>query len=157
MTNHPYDQVVSHLQAALAELDRIGVGDVLAKGGVGSVLLAHHLGHSLVPGDKGADAQDAAGCMFEYKVSITNQFNFNFGGVTNCNMASNLVQKHFAGLTGAYCGLRKGGLFVAIAYCPSAPLVADICSYLSVSRARSLVKNYSLDSFLALPGASRIL
>lgn len=76
---HKYDTIVAHLAAAFREIRRLGLADVLPKGGVGAILLAHRLGHELVPGDKGADAQDSMGKKYEYNVSITNQFNFHFG------------------------------------------------------------------------------
>ena len=64
----------------LEEVFNILPADVdLSKGGVGELALAAYLDHSLVSGDKGADAKDSDGLLYEYKVSITNQFNFNFG------------------------------------------------------------------------------
>ena len=63
---HKYDTIVEHLAAAFLEIRRLGLADVLPKGGVGTILLAHRLGHELVPGDKGADAQDTMGKKYEY-------------------------------------------------------------------------------------------
>ncbi len=157
---HPYDNVVDHLTAAFAALDACGLGDVLSKGGVGSVLLAHRLGHKLVPGDKGADAEHpTTGSKYEYKVSTTNQFNFNFGGRPNDDDADGYEQKvwrHFADIEGAYCGLRVGASFTRIVYCPAAPLVADLLAYFENSTSRTLVKNHSVESFLGLTGATEI-
>ena len=70
-----YTDVVIALQKAFEILPK---GVDLSKGGLGELALAHELGHTLVAGDKGADASDDEGNLYEYKVSTTNQFNFNF-------------------------------------------------------------------------------
>ena len=70
-----YSEVVEALEKAF---DVMPEGVDLSKGGLGELALAHELGHTLVAGDKGADAQDEEGNLYEYKVSTTNQFNFNF-------------------------------------------------------------------------------
>lgn len=159
--NHPYDEVVSHLSDAFAALDACGLGDVLAKGGVGTVLLAHRLGHELVEGDKGADARNpTTGLMYEYKVSITDQFNFHFGGRPKPDAVDGFehkVRRHFSNIEGAYCGLRKGANFTRIAWCPSVSLVEDLLVYFEKSKSTQLVKNYRIDNFLGLEGATEII
>jgi len=159
--NHPYDEVVSHLSEAFAALDACGLGDVLAKGGVGTVLLAHRLGHELVEGDKGADARNpTTGLMYEYKVSITDQFNFHFGGRPKPDAVDGFehkVRRHFSNIEGAYCGLRKGANFTRIAWCPSVSLVEDLLIYFEKSKSSQLVKNYRIDNFLGLDGATEII
>ncbi|MDX2192030.1 MAG: hypothetical protein NW201_01665 [Gemmatimonadales bacterium] len=153
----PYARAVQLIADLIDELNVIGLGDVLSKGGVGSILLAHRLGHQLVPGDKGPDAKDGSGSLFEYKVSNTNQFNFNFGGASDAQFAREQVDRHFASIAGAYCGLRSGATFVSIAYCPSLPLTKHLKEYFSQSQSKTLVKNFSMEAFSQLPGAQRIL
>ena len=43
-------------------------GVSLTKGGVGEIAAAYYLGHTLLKGDKGPDAIDSDGNMYEYKV-----------------------------------------------------------------------------------------
>ena len=51
-----YKTIVDLLEKVFDELPE---GVDLAKGGVGEIALAHHLGHELIAGDKGADGRDA--------------------------------------------------------------------------------------------------
>jgi hypothetical protein len=150
---HNYDTIVAHLAAAFQEIRRLGLADVLPKGGVGAILLAHCLGHELVPGDKGADAQDAMGKKYEYKVSITNQFNFHFGARKAKESPSDVVRRHFQDIEGAYCALREGEIFKQIVYCPAAALVDNLCDHFAATNGGQLNKNFRLESFANLPGA----
>lgn len=150
---HAYEGVVKALRRVFDELKACGLDDILSKGGVGSILLAHQLGHRLVPGDKGADGADEAGKMFEYKVSTTNQFNFNFGGRPRDGDVNEVVRAHFRTIAGAYCGLRDGPEFVRIVYCPTPSLVEDLGAYFLRSKSNTMVKNFSIDAFAALHDA----
>lgn len=150
---HPYDTIVAHLKFAFEEIRTSGLSDVLPKGGVGAVLLAHHLGHVLVPGDKGADAQDPAGSRYEYKVSITNQFNFHFGARRSLEPPEAAVMRHFRGVEGAFCALREAERFTRIVYCPSSGLVESLCNHFKATTGGQLNKNFRIESFAALPGA----
>jgi hypothetical protein len=120
----------------------------LSKGGVGELALAAYLGHSLVDGDKGADAQDCEGNLYEYKVSITNQFNFNFGA--RKEGFQEVIKKHFKGLAGAYCAERVGMQIVDIAYVPTEILVPALISHFESTSGRLLVKNFRMKSFSSL-------
>jgi hypothetical protein len=154
---HKYDHIVALFAQAFNEIRKAGLADVLPKGGVGSILLAHHLQHELVPGDKGADAKDASGQKFEYKVSITDQFNFHFGARNAYADPTEPVRTHFAKITGAYSALRVAEKFTRIVYCPSASLVDDLCKHFQNTAGGQLNKNFRLDSFAALPNAKVIL
>ena len=70
-----YKKAIEYLDKAFSELPE---GVELTKGGIGELALAHHLGHTLVDGDKNADAY-LGELEYEYKISHTDQFNFNFG------------------------------------------------------------------------------
>ena len=50
-----YKRIIELLEEVIELLPE---GVSLAKGGVGELALAHHLGHTVVKGDKGADAMD---------------------------------------------------------------------------------------------------
>jgi hypothetical protein len=106
-----------------------------------------------VPGDKGADAQDSMGKKYEYKVSITNQFNFHFGARKAKGSPSDIVRRHFSDIEGAYCTLREGEVFKRIIYCPADALVEYLCNHFIVTAGGQLKKNFRLESFAILPGA----
>lgn len=153
---HKYDLIVRKLAQVFEEMRERGLGDVLAKGGVGALLLAHALDHELVPGDKGADAQDREGTKFEYKVSITDQFNFQFGPRAECESPTKAVKKHFDGIDGAYCAKRQGERFTDIVYCPASSLVPFLCEHFETKKGKQLNKNVSLKRFAKLKGAKRV-
>jgi len=52
---HKYDKIIRHFVDAFTEMRAVGLADVVAKGGVGEILLAGCLGHELHASDKGAD------------------------------------------------------------------------------------------------------
>lgn len=120
----------------------------LSKGGVGELALAAHLDHSLVSGDKGADAEDSEGLLYEYKVSITNQFNFNFGA--RKEGFEKVIEKHFDGIAGAYCANRKGMKITEVFYVPSEVLVPALITHFNNVNGKLLVKNYRMESFKSL-------
>lgn len=154
---HDYDTIVHHLKEALAELQRLKLGPSLAKGRVGEILLAHHLGHRVEVKQSGADGLDSFGNRFEYKISHDNQFNFNFGHARGTDAAS-LVDRHFSGIEGAYCALMAGRDFLAIAYCPSVVLVPLLRAHLRLVTGKTFQRVFSpIQRFAALEGASWIL
>lgn len=104
---HDYDAICNHLSAAFTEMERIGLRDVLAKGGVGEILLARNRNHKLAATDKGADGVDESGARYEYKVSVTDQFNFHFGTREEHDSPETKVRRHFEQLVGAICAKRN--------------------------------------------------
>jgi hypothetical protein len=151
-----YSSAVAHVESFLAECERLGLGDtVIGKGGVPTLVLAAHLDHLLVPGDKGADARGADGLLFEYKVSATNQYAFNFGPRTKKNGVSpeDTIRKHFENLAGAYCAARTGARIREVAFCPSGTLVAYLIDHFKHCQADQLTKVFSMAKFLKVPGA----
>lgn len=152
---HPYDDLIPDLQKCLKKVSALGLGQGLAKGKAGEILLAHHLGHTLISGDKGADAQDAQGNLYEYKVSHDNQFNFNFGpaGITLGQTAEQVIKVKFAPITGAYCAMMVDDQILAVAYCPKEPLVENLMVWFDQKKRNLINKNFSIDSFSLIPGA----
>lgn len=141
----PYKEAVEMLQKVFDILPE----DIdLSKGGVGELALAAHLGHTLVSGDKGADAQDADGNLYEYKVSITNQFNFNFGPRKD-DIAAPII-KHFEGVAGAFCANRKGMEILEVVFVPTQILVPDLIRHFESVSGKQLTKNYRIEAFRAL-------
>jgi len=140
-----YNRLVELLEQVFKEMPE---GVDLAKGGVGELALAHHLGHSLVKGDKGADGRDEGGDLYEYKISTTDQFNFHFGA-RNDNFA-NTVTKHFENLVGAYCAKREGMEITEVEFVPSEILVPALIEHFEKTKGGQLNKNFRLNSFKAL-------
>lgn len=153
---HKYDNIVENFRNIFDEMSNLKLLDVLAKGGVGEILLAHHLKHELVVNDKGADGVDIDGNKYEYKVSITDQFNFHFGtrisksGETPCDK----VKKHFAELEGTYCALRSGTIIKKLIFIPVADIVIDLCDHFSKTHGQQLNKNFNFAKLTSLPNST---
>ena len=140
-----YNKLVQLLDAVFEELPE---GIDLSKGGVGEIALAHHLGHEIIKGDKGADAMDEDGNKYEYKISTTDQFNFHFGA-RNDNPGA-VVTKHFDGIAGAFCAKRVGMKITDVVFVPSNVLVPALIKHFNGTIGGQLNKNYRLNSFSAL-------
>ena len=113
--------------------------------------MAHALGHTLVAGDKGADAVDSEGKLYEYKVSTTNQFNFNFMARRSTweeNKAT--VESHFKDIEGAWVGQREGMNIVAKAYVPTTILLPYLLKHFENTKGSQLNKNFRLNKFKEL-------
>jgi hypothetical protein len=134
-----YRKIVELLEEVIEILPE---GVSLAKGGVGEIALAHHLGHEVVKGDKGADGVDKEGNLYEYKVTTGDTFNFHFGARSDSFGAT--VTKHFDGIAGAYCAKRVGMKIVDIAYIPSETLVPELIKHFGSVKGMQLNKNYSM-------------
>ena len=143
-----YKEVVEALQKAYAVMPE---GVDLSKGGLGELALAYKLGHTLVAGDKGADAMDSEGRLYEYKVSTTNQFNFNHGArKPDWSDNKDTIERHFEGIEGAWVGQRKGMDIVDMAYVPTSILLPDLLSHFENTKGRQLTKNYRIQTFKEL-------
>ena len=134
-----YRRIIELLEEVIELLPE---GVSLAKGGVGELALAHHLGHTVVKGDKGADGVDKEGNLYEYKVTTGDTFNFHFGARSDSFGAT--VTKHFDGIAGAYCAKRVGMKIVDIAYIPSETLVPELIKHFGSVKGMQLNKNYSM-------------
>jgi hypothetical protein len=140
-----YRKIVELLEEVIEILPE---GVSLAKGGVGEIALAHHLGHTVVKGDKGADAMDEKGNLYEYKITTGDTFNFHFGA-RNDNPGAT-VTKHFNGLTGAYCAKRVGMDITEVEFVPTHLLVPALILHFNGTVGGQMNKNYNLKRFSAL-------
>jgi len=123
----------------------------LTKGGIGELALAHHLGHTLVDGDKGADAEDDDGKLYEYKVSATNQFNFNFQNrYTNSSKWEDRIENYMNKLEGAYVALHEGIDIVEVAYCDAQVLKKYLLNHFANTTGAQLNKNFRMKAFKEL-------
>ncbi|HTX21631.1 MAG TPA: hypothetical protein VMD27_07230 [Candidatus Aquilonibacter sp.] len=154
--SHKYDEIVKHLTAAFDEMRKIGLADVVAKGGVGEILLAHNRNHELIASDKGADGKDSDGCRYEYKVSITDQFNFYFGTREEKDPPESKVKNHFSGLKGAFCAKREGEKIKRIVFVPTESLVPYLIDHFSDTEGKQLNKNFRFDGLLAMKDAVEV-
>jgi hypothetical protein len=137
---------------ALAEVFRVlPKGVSLAKGGVGELAMAHHLGHTLVEGDKGADGFDEDGLLYEYKASETNCFNFHHGTRQPTWEATKArIEKHWENIEGAWVGNRKGMRVVEDAYVPTEILLPYLLEYFKRTKGSQLNKTFTLNKFKEL-------
>ncbi len=153
MVPHKYDEIVRHLSAAFAEMRRIGLADVVAKGGVGEILLARNRGHELIVSDKGADGKDSNDNRYEYKVSITDQFNFHFGTRETKDPPEEKVKKHFKGLKGALCAKREDEKIKRIVFIPTESIVPYLIDHFANTTGKQLNGNFSFGRLLAMRDA----
>lgn len=153
---HPYDKIVAHFNAAFREIEEANLRDALAKGGVGEILLAHRVGHTLHSSDKGSDGIGSDGKRYEYKVSITDQYNFHFGTRNATDTPEAKVRRHFQGVEGAYCARREGANLVEIIFVPSASLTNHLIEHFRRTTGDQINKNFRLAALLSLNGAQRI-
>ena len=143
-----YSEVVEALEKAFEVMPE---GVDLSKGGLGEIALAHELGHTLVAGDKGADAQDEHGNLYEYKISTTDQFNFNHGARRpdwSDNKAT--IERHFQNIKGAWIGQRKGMRITAKAYVPTEILLPNLLDHFENTKGGQLTKNFRMTKFKEL-------
>ena len=157
-----YDASVSALKNWFTALETEGVSDIASKGGVNEILLANALGHELVAGDKGADGRDSDEKVHEYKVSITNQYNFEFGFRPDkfvkgkrSKKVEKMVKGHFRNISTAICAERKKGSaeLTRVVQCDSKVVVKDLLEHFDKYGPKRILKNYSLDNFAKLPGS----
>ena len=148
-----YDRTVKAIYKFFNALKKDGLSDIASKGGIGEVLLANALGHTVKTGDKGADGQDSEGKLYEYKVSWSNQFNFRFGARPNtfvkgrkCPKTQKMVKKHFEG---AICALREegSGKITKVYYCPTKKLVKSLLEHFKDNSPKQVIKNYRWQDF----------
>jgi hypothetical protein len=147
-----YKKAIEYLHKAFAELPE---GVELTKGGVGELALANHLGHTLVDGDKNADAY-LGELEYEYKISHTDQFNFNFGTrqMQNGMEWEDKIRTKVSKWEGAYCARVIGVTVEEVAYIESKVLLDYLLEHFSKTKGQLLVKNFSMKAFKALKNSS---
>ena len=148
-----YKKAIEYLDKAFAELPE---GVELTKGGIGELALAHHLGHELVDGDKNADAFDDEGQEYEYKISHTDQFNFNFGtrAMQNGMTWEEKITTKVSKWKGAYCARVVGVNVEEVAYCDSETLLKYFLQHFANTKGQLLNKNFRMASFKQLKNNS---
>jgi hypothetical protein len=129
-----YSRVIKKLAEAHNELKKIGERDIFSKGGIGEIILAHHLKHNLWSKDKGPDAYDRKSRKFEYKVSMTNKFVFHFGSRSKKKTVDEQVWQRFEGVAGTYCAEREGTEVVQLFYIPTEQVVPMLIRYFKKRR-----------------------
>lgn len=147
-----YKKAIEYLDKAFSELPE---GVELTKGGIGELALAHHLGHTLVDGDKNADAY-LGELEYEYKISHTDQFNFNFGTrqMQNGMEWQDKISTKVSKWEGAYCARVIGVTVEEVAYIDSTTLLDYLLEHFSKTKGQLLVKNFSMKAFKALKNSS---
>ena len=147
-----YKKAIEYLDKAFSELPE---GVELTKGGIGELALANHLGHTLVDGDKNADAYFGE-LEYEYKISHTDQFNFNFGTRQMQNGMSweDKITTKVSKWEGAYCARVIGVTVEEVAYIESKVLLDYLLEHFSKTKGQLLVKNFSMKAFKALKNSS---
>ena len=154
--SHPYDDAVQAIQNAYDnQLRPIGFDDwITAKGGIRALILAHHLGQIIVPGDKGADGLDSQNRTYEYKVSSTDQYAFHFGARRRTADNDATIDRHFDGHYGAICAELKDSRVTRYVFIPSSSITADLKAHFRTCKGGQLNNVHSFDRLAALPGAS---
>ncbi|HCV50122.1 MAG TPA: hypothetical protein DGP89_02155 [Saprospirales bacterium] len=147
-----YKKAIEYLDKAFSELPE---GVELTKGGIGELALANHLGHTLVDGDKNADAY-LGELEYEYKISHTDQFNFNFGTrqMQNGMEWQEKITTKVSKWEGAYCARVIGVTVEEVAYIDSTTLLDYLLEHFSKTKGQLLVKNFSMKAFKALKNSS---
>jgi len=147
-----YKKAIEYLDKAFSELPE---GVELTKGGIGELALANHLGHTLVDGDKNADAY-LGELEYEYKISHTDQFNFNFGTrqMQNGMEWQDKISTKVSKWEGAYCARVIGVTVEEVAYIDSTTLLDYLLEHFSKTKGQLLVKNFSMKAFKALKNSS---
>ena len=151
---HKYDDIVHRIHELFEAIDAAKLRDSVAKGGIGEILLAHRLRHQLATSDKGCDGIDyQTGKRYEYKVSITDQFNFHFGARKSyvTNLAK--VGKHFSGIEGVFIAHREEGQIKKVAFIRTIDLVPELNTYFSTHTGSQLNRKLDFAGFTKLSGA----
>ena len=122
-SNRTYPIVVRLILGAMRISRDLGVDQGLfAKGGHNHVFLAQREGHQLAAAGGGADASDDADNNYEYKITITKDWNFNLGARKTSPENRRLIENKCRGLSAAYLVQRRYAELVRIIMIPSEDL-----------------------------------
>lgn len=154
---HKYEEIVHRIHDLFDAIDAAKLRDAVAKGGIGEILLAYRLRHQLAPSDKGCDGiAPYSGKRYEYKVSITDQFNFHFGARRGyvTNLAK--VGKHFSGIDGVFIAQREGARITKVAFVRTVDLVPMLNAYFKTHKGTQLNMKLDFAGFKNIPGAQEL-
>ena len=136
-----FSRVVYLLQELYKEMpDGVDVG----KGGIGEILLAHHLGHDVLDSDKGADGIDSEGNLYEYKVSYTDQYIFGFG--SRKDDSEEVIKRHFENIKGSYCAKREGATLLEVVYIPTEIMLPYLLEHCRNTTGKTVNKNFRMQN-----------
>lgn len=146
--DNSYAEIVEALQKAYEVLPE---GVSLTKGGLGELALAHELDHELVAGDKGADAVDHNGLLYEYKVSEKENYNFHHGTrLPTWEETAERISKHWIDIEGAWIAHRSGMKITKKAYVPTRILLPALLKHFENAKGSQLNKQFTFKNFEAL-------
>ena len=141
--NGRYRDCIMHLQDAYKSAKLIPeLGPQLfGKGAHNHFLVADLLDHSVMSHGRGGDAYDADG-QYEYKISMSDNFNFHFGARKSDEENELLIRKKIGDLKGAYCITRKRGKITEMFYMESNFLIDFLIIHFRNTDGRQLIKNF---------------
>ena len=117
----------------------------LEKGGIGEMILANHLGHTVLESDKSEDGIDDEGNLYEYKCSRTNQFCFHFGTRTMQNgMDWREKLNKMDTWHGIWCAYIKGTEILDIAHVDTHKMKKFLLEHFERTSGQQMVINLSM-------------
>ncbi len=128
---HPYTQIVHHLNEAMRLLSEQGYEPTLSKGKVGEFITALAVDMRVSDGGGGADIVDGQGRVYEVKYSQDDQFNFNIGRWLPEQESNQRLEQKFGHMEGAYLTLAEGHTIQSILYLPMnsfLPVIREHCA-----------------------------
>ena len=138
-----YPIVTRRLLSAMQHARQIGLEQGLfGKGGNNHLFLAQREGHRLADYGGGPDAFDTKGRGYEYKITMGDNFNFNFGARKSDEENEELIRRKCSSIIGAYCAIRKYGELTDIFYIPATNLERIIIHTFKDTDGRQLTKNF---------------
>ena len=145
---HPYDASILKVRLMFQLAHEQGLrAAIFSKGGQGEVLLAQHLGHAVTLHPGGADAEDASGGLHEYKISATNQFNFNHGARKTPRQMSKLLENKFKNISRVWLAAREEMEIVDCESCAGIQMGEYLIDHFCSTKGRQLTKNFSMEQF----------
>ncbi len=117
-----YPELSESLIRAFGEAEKLGVeAGLFSKGAHNHIFLAHREGHRLAKMGGGPDASDTNG-KYEYKITITKDWNFHFGTRKTRDENKKLIKKKCDGITAAYLVTRRYAELIRIIRIPAKDL-----------------------------------
>ena len=114
-----YAEVVASLTMAMRITKEMGIDQGLfGKGGHNHILLAHLEGHQLAESGGGPDAFDSKG-KYEYKITITKDWNFHFGARKSSKENRKLISDKCKSIHAAYLATRRYAELTRVIRIPS--------------------------------------
>tara|TARA_B100001758_G_C18148460_1_gene472739 strand:- start:126 stop:716 length:591 start_codon:yes stop_codon:yes gene_type:complete len=139
-----YSECIGHLQNAFDAAKTIPeLGPQLfGKGAHNHFLVAELLGHNVMTHGRGGDAYDSDG-QYEYKISMSDNFNFHFGARKSHEENESLIRNKLSQLKGAYCITRERARITEIFYMDSEFLIDYLIIHFRNTDGLQLIKNFS--------------